>query len=162
MTTFQTRLLKELAQGPDSPIAESNLVYLQERLRGRFFDFLLERFESAQSKGLTQAKLARRLRKSPEVIHRWLSAPTNLTLDSISDLLVGVSAEEPNFSASSLLNLSPVNQWHLDDASVADSLQPLTQEKQQRASVLGEGQRQGSEDKGQRQGAGAVENATLS
>jgi hypothetical protein len=113
--------LKELASGPDGgPIAESRLVYLQERLRGRFFDFLLSRFEAAREHGLTQAKLSRRIKKSPEVISRLLSAPANLTLDSISDLFAGISAEEPEFSASSLLGRSPANYSHLDDAPNAD------------------------------------------
>lgn len=110
MTTFQAQLLNELAAGPDSnPISESKLIYLQERLRGRFFDFLISRFEAAREKGLNQAKLARRIRKSPEVINRWLGAPSNLTLDSISDLFAGISAEEPEFTSSSLLGRSPVN-----------------------------------------------------
>jgi transcriptional regulator with XRE-family HTH domain len=120
-TSLQTQLLKELAAGPDGgPIAESRLVYLQERLRGRFFDFLLSRFEEARENGLTQAKLARRIRKSPEVINRWLSAPANLTLDSISDLFAGISAEELEFSASSLLGRARVNYSHLDDVPSAD------------------------------------------
>jgi transcriptional regulator with XRE-family HTH domain len=114
--SLQTQLLRELAAGPDGgPIAESRLVYLQERLRGRFFDFLLSRFEAARERGLTQAKLARRIKKSPEVINRWLSAPANLTLDSISDLFAGISAEEPEFSTSSLLGRAPVNDSHLND-----------------------------------------------
>lgn len=116
MTIFQKQLLKELAAGPDGePISESKLVYLQERLRNRFFDYLIEKFESARSAGLNQAKLARRIRKSPEVVNRWLSAPGNLTLDSISDLFAGIDAEEPDFSSSSLLGRAKVNYSHLDD-----------------------------------------------
>jgi hypothetical protein len=114
--SLQTHLLNELAAGPDGgPIAESRLVYLQERLRGRFFDFLLSRFDAARENGLTQAKLARRIRKTPDVINRWLSAPANLTLDSISDLLAGIAAEEPEFSATSLLGRSPVNYSKFDE-----------------------------------------------
>jgi hypothetical protein len=136
MTTFQAQLLNELAAGPDSnPISESKLIYLQERLRGRFFDFLISRFEAAREKGLNQAKLARRIRKSPEVINRWLGAPSNLTLDSISDLFAGISAEEPEFTSSSLLGRSPVNYSHLDDlASVEDS--PLPGQKRPQMSAL--------------------------
>jgi transcriptional regulator with XRE-family HTH domain len=118
--SLQTHLLNELAAGPDGgPIAESRLVYLQERLRGRFFDFLLSRFDAAREKGLTQAKLARRIRKTPDVINRWLSAPANLTLDSISDLLAGIAAEEPEFTATSLLGRSPVNYSKFDEESAS-------------------------------------------
>jgi hypothetical protein len=128
MTIFQTQLLNELRAGPDGePISESKLVYLQERLRGRFFDFLIGKFESERSNGLTQAKLARRIRKSPEVINRWLAAPSNLTLDSISDLLAGVAAEEPEISSTSLLGRAKVNYLHLDD--VPSITEPKTSEQ---------------------------------
>jgi transcriptional regulator with XRE-family HTH domain len=139
VTIFQTQLLNELAAGADGePISESKLVYLQERLRGRFFDFLLEKFEAARGNGLTQRKLARRIRKSPEVINRWLGAPGNLTLDSISDLFAGISAEEPEFSTSSLLGRSPVNyDSQLDDVPPgAKDIEELAQDKDERASAL--------------------------
>jgi hypothetical protein len=117
MTTFRTQLLNEVAAGHDGPaISESKLVYLRERLRARFFDFLVDRFVSEQTNGLTKAKLARRIRKSPEVINRWLGAPSNLTLDSISDLMVGICAEELEVEGSSLLNRAQKNYVHLDDA----------------------------------------------
>jgi hypothetical protein len=137
MTIFQRQLLSELADGPDGdPISESKLVYLQERLRARFFDFLMDRFENARDGGLNQAKLARRIRKSPEVINRWLGAPSNLTLDSISDLFAGIASEEPDFSSSSLLNRAPVNYSHLDDAP---ALEP--EQRYDSASALGEVER---------------------
>jgi len=124
VTTFQTQLLNELGAGHNgAPISESKLVYLQERLRARVFEFLIERFGKEQAKGLTKAKLARRIRKSPEVINRWLGAPSNLTLDSISDLMAGISAEELEMAGSKLLNRSPVNYAHLaevDDVSSQD------------------------------------------
>jgi hypothetical protein len=116
MLTFQTQLLKEIGAGHDGPlIPESKRIYFQERFRGRFFDFLIGRFIEAQRSGLTQAKLARRIGKSPEVVNRWLGAPSNLTLDSISDLMLGISAEELELSAKSLLGRAPVNYLHLDD-----------------------------------------------
>src|SRR5579872_2099603 len=138
MTIFQRQLLNELAAGADGePISESKLVYLQERLRGRFLDFLLAKFDEATQNGLTQRKLARRIRKSPEVINRWLSAPSNLTLDSISDLFAGISAAEPEFSASSLLARKPVNYWDLDDAPEgAKDIEEPAQGREKAASAL--------------------------
>lgn len=135
MTTFQTRLLSEVAAGHDGPpIPEAKRVYFQERFRGRFFEFLIERFLLAQAHGLTKAKLARRIGKSPEVINRWLGAPSNLTLDSVSDLILGISAEEPEMNGSSLLNRSPVNYSHLDDVGSAMSEPKSRNEPQQNAS----------------------------
>ncbi len=128
MSTFQKQLLKEIAAGHDGPpLPESKRVYFQERFRGRFFDFLIGRFNDAQRSGLTQARLARRIGKSPEVINRWLGAPSNLTLDSISDLLLGISAEEPEMGAISVLNRSPANYMHLDDQRQAEATNKTVQ-----------------------------------
>lgn len=116
MPTFQTQLLNEVQAGHDGPpIPESKRVYFQERFRGRIFDFLISLFVEEQKNGLTKAKLARRIGKPPEVINRWLGGPSNLTSDSISDLVLGICASEPDLEASSLLNRKPVNYAHLDD-----------------------------------------------
>jgi hypothetical protein len=122
MSTFQTRLLNELAAGHDgAPISESTLVFLRERFRTRFFDFLMTRFNSERACGLNKAKLARRIRKPPEVINRWLGAPSNLTLDSISDLMAGIGAEEPEMGGSKLLNRSPTNYFPLSGFDVSNT-----------------------------------------
>lgn len=136
MTTFQTRLMNEIAAGHNGPpIPEAKRVYFQERFRGRFFEFMIERFLLAQAHGLTKAKLARRIGKPPEVINRWLGAPSNLTLDSVSDLLLGISAEEPEINGASLLNRSPTNYSHLDDASSAMTEPQSRNDAQQRATA---------------------------
>jgi transcriptional regulator with XRE-family HTH domain len=108
------------------------------KLRDRFFDFLRERFEREEANGLTQAKLARRIGKSPEVISRWLNAPSNLTLDSISDLLIGVSAEEPEFEGKSLIHRSAQNHMHLDDSDdIASAQMPRPeQDEDEKASAM--------------------------
>ena len=43
--------------------------------------------------GLNQKKLARRIRRKPEVINRWLSSAGNWELDTISDLLLGMDVD---------------------------------------------------------------------
>lgn len=114
MSTSQKQLLNEVKAGHDGPqIPEAKRVYFQERLRNRFFEFLLQKFLEQQKHGLTQAKLARRIGKKPDVISRWLGAPSNLTLDTISDLLLGISAEELEMGAKSFLNRPPANFSHL-------------------------------------------------
>jgi hypothetical protein len=141
--TFQEQLSSELAAGPDGPpISESKLVYLRTRLRARFFDFLMERFERAHDAGLNQAKLAKRIRKTPDLISRWLGAPGNLTLDSISDLIAGIDAEEVNFSGLSLLNRRAVNESHLDDAPPVPSDPP--EQRKGGASAAGSQPEQGA------------------
>jgi Helix-turn-helix len=114
MRTSQMQFLNEIKAGHDgAPIPEATRAYFQQRLRNRFFEFILNRFVEQQKHGLTKAKLARRIGKTPDIVNRWLSAPSNLTLDTASDLLLGIKAEELEMGASSLLNRMPVNYNHL-------------------------------------------------
>lgn len=110
MSTSQMQFMNEIQAGHDgAPIPEAKRVYFQERSRNRFFEFLLNKFLEQQKRGLTKAKLARRIGKTPDAVNRWLAAPSNLTLDTVSDLLLGINAEELEMNASSLLNRVPVN-----------------------------------------------------
>lgn len=68
------------------------LAYFQARNRGRAHDLVLREF---QKSGISQADLARRLNKRPEVISRLLGAPGNWGIDTISDLLFAISGAEP-------------------------------------------------------------------
>jgi transcriptional regulator with XRE-family HTH domain len=121
MTIFLTQVTNELSQGHDGPeVSEAKRVYFQRRLRGRLFDFIRDRFDSEEANGLTQAKLARRIGKSPEVINRWLSAPSNLTLDTISDLMIGIRAEELEIGGRDLLNRPRTNYTHLAEFDAND------------------------------------------
>jgi plasmid maintenance system antidote protein VapI len=101
MISSQTPLLAEISAGHDgAPISSSTRAYFQQRLRNRIFNFLLKKFAVAQDEGLSKAKLARRIGKTPDIINRWLGTPSNLTIDTISDLLLGIAAEELNFNSS--------------------------------------------------------------
>jgi hypothetical protein len=73
--------------------------YFGQRFRMRVHGLLLERFAEAQKGGLTKAELARRIGRPPEMVHRWLAAPRNLTLDTMSELLLGICGEEFILSA---------------------------------------------------------------
>lgn len=115
MTTLQTQFFSELAAGHDGPaIPESKRVYFQTRLRNRVFGFILNKFLEESKKGLTKAILARRIEKSPEVVNRILGAPGNLTLDTVSDMLLGIAAEELKLDSDSPLIQSPTNYDHGD------------------------------------------------
>jgi hypothetical protein len=110
MPTSQTQFFSELAAGHSGPpIPEAKRSYFQARLRNRLFNFILGKFLSEQANGLTKAILARRIGKSPEVINRWLGAPSNLTLDTLSDLLLGICGEELSPQSEPILNQSPRN-----------------------------------------------------
>jgi hypothetical protein len=109
----------ELSSGHTGPpIPEEKLVYFRTRSRNRLFHFILSKFLAGQQKGLTKAALARRIGKSPEVINRWLGSPSNLTVDSISDLLIGISAEELAPASESLVEQTPRNYRPWDDKEI--------------------------------------------
>jgi hypothetical protein len=96
------------------PIPSPVRAYFAQRLRLRIFNFILERFIAAQERGLTKAHLSRRIGKTPDLINRWLGAPSNLTIDTISDLLLGISGEELELSSSSPLNHAQHNYSHFN------------------------------------------------
>lgn len=103
MNASRTQFLSEINAGIGGPtIPASTRAYFQQRLRNRVLAFLLKKFQSAQKSGLTKAELARRIGKTPDVINRWLGAPSNLTIDTISDMLLGISGEEMIVHASSV------------------------------------------------------------
>lgn len=97
MTTFPaiTTLLDK------DPINIGVLAYMRERHRGHVYDLVLGEFESS---AITKAALARRLGRAPEVISRWLGAPGNWTLDTVSDLLFAICGGEPYYATHYLRN----------------------------------------------------------
>ena len=94
MSASQMLKLFEKIMDSSGVISEAERGYFEQRLRNKFHSFLLDKFGEAQEAGLTKAELARRIGKTPDVINRWLGAPSNLTLDTVCDLLLGISGEE--------------------------------------------------------------------
>jgi hypothetical protein len=84
-------------------IPEEKLAYFRARFRNRFHAFVLSQFKRAEKENtdFSKATLARKLGKKPEQITRWLGAPGNWELDTVSDLLLGMGFE-PHLSAASL------------------------------------------------------------
>jgi hypothetical protein len=107
-TSQEQQFFSELAASHSGPaIPEAKRVYFQTRLRNRIFDYILGLFVREQKNGLTKAVLARRVGKPPEMINRWLGMPSNLTLDTVSDLLLGICAEELTPKSEPILDRSP-------------------------------------------------------
>lgn len=96
MTTSQTQsFLTEIMEG--KPIPVGKLEYFRARLQSRIHQLVLAEYLRQEDRGLHQADLARRIGRKPEAINRLLGAPGNWTLNTVSDLLLGMSAE-PNFA----------------------------------------------------------------
>ena len=109
MTTSQpTHFLFEIESG-DVPIPPGKLAYFQERLRNNIYHFVLTKFLEKEREGYTKALLARQLGSDPAVVSRLLGAPGNWTLDTISNLLLGIAAEELEPASVSVLNRATRN-----------------------------------------------------
>lgn len=109
MTTSQkTSFLSEIETGV--PIPAGKRAYFGARTRNQLYNLVLRKFQEQEAdSGLTRADLARRIGRRPEVITRLLSTPGNWTLDTASDLLLGIAGEELKFSSSPVLGRAPRN-----------------------------------------------------
>jgi hypothetical protein len=82
----------------DGAIPPDKLSYFRERLRNRLHELvLLEFLRQEDTYRLTKKELAERIGRRPEQVIRWLGTPGNWTLDTVSDLLLGM-ASEPDFA----------------------------------------------------------------
>jgi hypothetical protein len=73
-------------------IPVGTLGYVRSRNKHNAYALVIEEF---QRSGLSQADLARRLGKGTDVVCRWLGAPGNWTLDTLSDLMFAISGAMP-------------------------------------------------------------------
>ena len=106
-TSQQTSFLSEILEGKEIP--PGKIAYFRERLRNRLYDLVVTEFLSQQkTQQLTRADVARRIGRRPEQLTRWLGAPGNWTLDTVSDLLLAMGAE-PEFSVASVVNRTASN-----------------------------------------------------
>ena len=98
ITSQQMSLLSDLTE---KPIPESTLAYFRARLQNRLHALVLEAFiKQSEEKQLTQIELAERIGRAPEQVNRWLGAAGNWTLDTISDLMVGIGIDldDPSYT----------------------------------------------------------------
>jgi hypothetical protein len=122
-TSPATSFLYEI--GAKLPIPLEKRAYFHARLTNRIYAFILDKFlEKERSEKLTKAELARRIGRKPETITRLLGAPGNWTLETISDLLLGIAGEELEPASSSLLNRPHRN------INVAELMNHIQQTKQ--------------------------------
>lgn len=95
-TSMSTSRINSILCRPegDHKIASSTLAYFRARNRNQIYDLVMNEFAKS---GVSQAVLARRLGKGTDQVCRWLGAPGNWTLDSVSDLLFVISGAEPKY-----------------------------------------------------------------
>jgi len=95
-TTFPTishpTMQSEIESG--DVLSPGTKAYFRERLRNRLYDLIIRELEVYKAKGLTQTNLATRIGKGTDQISRLLSGPGNVTVDTVSDMLLGMSGAE--------------------------------------------------------------------
>lgn len=76
------------------PLAAGKKAYYRQRQKNRIFEQIITAFVvAAEATGITKRDIAYVLNKEPSQITRWLAGPGNLTLDTISDLLLALDEE---------------------------------------------------------------------
>ena len=92
MPTSQMLILSEIEKG--RPISARTRAYYRRRLQNRIHRLVSQAFKQQQrSTKLTQKELAARIGSDKAQLNRWLGIPGNWTLNTISDLLLGMAVD---------------------------------------------------------------------
>jgi hypothetical protein len=76
------------------PLNDVDKAYFRARLRRKVHGMILKRFsELSENDVALRALLADRLGIHRSQVTRWLASPSNLTLDTLSDLMLGMNRE---------------------------------------------------------------------
>lgn len=94
MTTSPTTSLSK--PSGSEKVSLGTLGYVRARVKQRAFDLVVREFKKS---GLSQRELAARLGKTPDVVCRLLSRPSNWELNTFSDLMFGISGAVPVFES---------------------------------------------------------------
>lgn len=75
-------------------VPESEIYYSRQRHKNRVFAAIVDYLASdAKHRRYSRRDIAEAIGKDPAQITRWLSHPSNLTIETISDILTAVGAE---------------------------------------------------------------------
>lgn len=104
MSISQKSILSEIEQG--KPISVRTRAYYRRRLKNRIHRLILAAFREQQKRtGLNQKQLAQRIDKDPSKVNQWLGISNNLTLETISDLLLGLGVDLDDPSVTPIADL---------------------------------------------------------
>ena len=73
------------------PLSLGLLAYFRERQRNRIHELVFREFIKS---GMTKTQLAQRMGRSLSRVTKWLAAPGNWELDTVSDFLLAIGAAE--------------------------------------------------------------------
>ena len=92
--SHQTAVASALATPISERIPAGIMAYFSARTRGTMFEFIHQKLSEAEGEGLTRKELANRIGKSPTRLSHILGSPGNWTIDTVSELLIGIAGEE--------------------------------------------------------------------
>lgn len=76
------------------PLNDAEKAYFRAKMRRRVHGMILRRFgEMSENDIALRSLLAERLGVHRSQVTRWLASPSNLTLDTLSDLMLGMNRE---------------------------------------------------------------------
>lgn len=102
--SHQTFTLSKPVDGEKIPPA--TIEYFRARNQNNVHNLILEKLVESN---LTQAEVCKRLGRRPDVVCRWIGAPGNWTLDTVSDLLFAISGEEIEYRTADPIDYQPRN-----------------------------------------------------
>ncbi len=112
MTISPQMSWKSASSLEDISLDPATLGYFHGLAQSEAHAIVLSLFQSLSGdKKITRAFIARRLDKSPEQVTRWLSAPGNWTLDTLTNLLLAMG-HRPKFSVEKLSDIRQSNYHH--------------------------------------------------
>jgi hypothetical protein len=87
--------MQSMVSTSSNPVLPKREVFYQrQRTKNHFFAQISSFFaEEAERDGVTKRELARRLSCDPAQMTRWLTTPSNMTVEGISDVLLSMDAE---------------------------------------------------------------------
>jgi hypothetical protein len=117
--------LTEILEG--KPIPVGKMSYFRTQLRYDLHDAVLREFLRQEDKGqINQADLARRIHRKPSQISKLLGAPGNWTINTVSDLLLGMKAQP----VISVMSIEDRIAEHLEDSGDSDNVMSPESRKQ--------------------------------
>ena len=78
----------------DEQLNPIQVAYFSQQFRGQVYYAIAKAFyEEVGAGNISQAILGRRLNKDRATVSKWFSGPRNLTLDTVSEMLLAMGAE---------------------------------------------------------------------
>jgi hypothetical protein len=129
MTTSHNQFVLSEISG-EQPIPLKTRQYFRRLLQDRIHELILEAFIEQENRDrLTQKQLAKRLEKGEDQISRWLHTASNLEIDTIADLLLGMAVRLDELSVTPIADLVK---------AIETALPPIEREPSQQKSWKGQ------------------------